>query len=271
MTEIIVAQASVNLSKAKLEMVILKAGSSASVSDIAIKEAEIAYLTDMCKLVVLEHERSIIQETTKVTTPTTVQSITSNRRDAPICLVPKGDEEKVPVHSGILKIHRVSLSCPETPPPVYEIVCQYCSFLVSIKESMKEAEVSYMFHLVYDCDKSIIRPQKTTGGDELSLGSSVIKEARKSITRKRRLEVWERWIGADCGIVDCPLCLTSKIKPLDGSSWNVAHVIPHCHGGTIDVDNLRVICSSCNSSMSSMDMRDYCEMYHPSAIDRLHL
>jgi len=227
MTELTVSRASGNLSKAKLEMTILKERSSASVSDITIKEAEIVHLTDVYKIALLEREQLVIEE----------------------------EGARVPI-------------APEIPPLVYEIVCHYCSFIVSTNKSMKQAQIDYRVHLsLFHCDKheAVVNSQKTVRGD----GS--IKAPRKNITRKRRLEVWERWIGVDCGSVDCPLCLTSKIKPLDGSSWNVSHVVPHCHGGTIDVENLRVICAGCNSSMSSMNMRDYCEMYHPSAIVRLGL
>jgi len=270
MTELIVVEASINLSEAKLEMEILKAGSSASVSDIAIKEAEIVHLTNIHKRAVLRHEDFMIGEGTRITTTTTVQSITTNRRneywcDIEGCVASKGGGSKMPVSSSALKRHKDSRACrgnyvpcsfceellnshslpkherecpvklererttvidpalipkvevvkhwcpvegcchsdlpdnyplaclrnlqthmksinclanfpacefcgqhfkqtsmkchkakcPDKPPPVYEIVCKYCSYCVSTKKSMKQAKLDYEFHLEYCCDKYI--------------------------------------------------------------------------------------------------------------------
>lgn len=270
MTELNVSQAFINLSKAKLDMEILKASSSASVADIAIKEALIVYLTGLHKHAVLEHELSMVQEGTRVTPTTTVQSITTNRRndywcDVEGCVASKGGGGKMPFNSSALKNHKASRACrgnyvpcsfceellnsrslakherecpakserertavidpvlipkvevvkhwcpvegcchsdlpdnyplaclrnlqnhmksincpanyptcefcnnkfkqtllkahkekcPDKPPPVYEIVCKYCSYCVNTKKSMKQAKLDYKFHLEYCCDKYI--------------------------------------------------------------------------------------------------------------------
>jgi hypothetical protein len=90
----------------------------------------------------------------------------------------------------------------------------------------------------------------------------------KSIPKKVRTSVWNRWIGADKGLVLCPLCNETEIQQMDG--WDCSHVIPRCRGGETIIENLRVICKGCNSSMSINDMRDYCE-YYPGSLVRLQL
>ena len=36
------------------------------------------------------------------------------------------------------------------------------------------------------------------------------------------------------------------------------HIIPHKYNGSINIDNLRPICSTCNNSMKTMNLYEYC-------------
>jgi hypothetical protein len=100
--------------------------------------------------------------------------------------------------------------------------------------------------------------------------SSVKISYRIAISKKRRMEVWNHWIGEEHGCTNCPLCLKVKIQQ-GGSEWHTSHVVSHNDGGTIEVQNLRVICGGCNGAMGSYSMLEYCKFAEPTAIGRLAL
>ena len=70
---------------------------------------------------------------------------------------------------------------------------------------------------------------------------------RKPIPKAIRQQVWLQYIGehykSKCYIKWC----TNKMTIFN---YHVGHNIPDSKGGTLDVENLRPICSNCNLSMS---------------------
>ena len=51
-----------------------------------------------------------------------------------------------------------------------------------------------------------------------------------------------------------------KICQLD--PFHIGHVISEKNGGTLDISNLRPICSGCNSSMKCTNMREFIKTYY---------
>ena len=84
----------------------------------------------------------------------------------------------------------------------------------------------------------------------------------KRIPANIRQAVWETYIGEDIGKIKCPLCQKNDIKPFQ---FQCGHVIACSKGGSIDVSNLRPICSVCNSSMYNHNMVDFAQKYYPKA------
>lgn len=76
------------------------------------------------------------------------------------------------------------------------------------------------------------------------------KKTRKkeTIPKALREQVWIRTVGkkfkAKCPIRWCQ----NEITPFD---FHVGHNIPEAKGGTLEMNNLKPICSSCNLSMNS--------------------
>jgi 5-methylcytosine-specific restriction endonuclease McrA len=72
------------------------------------------------------------------------------------------------------------------------------------------------------------------------------KNVKQKIPKALREQVWLHYVGkhyeTKCPIVWC----TNKITV---NSYHVGHNIPESKGGTLDMKNLRPICSSCNLSM----------------------
>ena len=80
---------------------------------------------------------------------------------------------------------------------------------------------------------------------------------KKSIPKNIRREVWKKWVGENNGIGTCFCCRINTFAQME--SWHAGHVISENDGGEIHIDNLRPICSSCNSSMGTTNMREYME------------
>lgn len=118
----------------------------------------------------------------------------------------------------------------------------------------------------------IVRSTDIVLEDQIDHVTKTTKEYRKtSIPKKLREAVWDRYIGADIGITKCPVCNITDIKQGGSNSWHCSHVLAECNGGTTSVDNLRVLCPGCNSSMSTMCLYDYAIKFGPEAVSRLQL
>jgi hypothetical protein len=73
-----------------------------------------------------------------------------------------------------------------------------------------------------------------------------------NISKSLRVLVWTTYIGEGEGSFIC-VC-GSKITPL---SFEVGHVQASSKKGTNDISNLRPICSICNKSMGTTNMRNF--------------
>jgi 5-methylcytosine-specific restriction endonuclease McrA len=77
-------------------------------------------------------------------------------------------------------------------------------------------------------------------------GSIRIKNTKKAIPKALREQVWLKYIGKEfetkCLV---PWC-ANQITAFD---FHVGHNIPESTGGSLDISNLRPICSRCNLSM----------------------
>lgn len=74
------------------------------------------------------------------------------------------------------------------------------------------------------------------------------------IKTRLRCEVWDKWIGTEFRLYKCICCSTKLITPGD---FACGHVKSRNNGGSININNLRPICSSCNSSMGTQHMDEY--------------
>jgi len=71
-----------------------------------------------------------------------------------------------------------------------------------------------------------------------------------NIPKRVRSMVWEKYIGkkwkGSCNVNWC----NNKFNVLS-SSWHVGHDIPESKGGSLNISNLRPICSDCNIGMGN--------------------
>lgn len=88
---------------------------------------------------------------------------------------------------------------------------------------------------------------------------SVFKKTYKknSIPPVIKNEVWTTYIGNKAEAF-CTCCNKNKIKM---TSFHCGHILAEINGGLIELNNLRPICKSCNSSMGTQNMKDYMKKY----------
>jgi 5-methylcytosine-specific restriction endonuclease McrA len=81
---------------------------------------------------------------------------------------------------------------------------------------------------------------------------------KQKIPKSVRTHVWELYIGQHINEHRCLCCKKTLIKI---TSFDVGHVIAESNGGTLEINNLRPICSVCNHAMQSMNMIDFVKKY----------
>jgi 5-methylcytosine-specific restriction endonuclease McrA len=78
------------------------------------------------------------------------------------------------------------------------------------------------------------------------------------IPSKVRMDIWATYIGEDIAKHKCICCKRVTIRQTE---FEVGHVLSEVHGGTLEINNLRPICSVCNKSMGTRNMIDFVKQY----------
>ncbi len=79
-----------------------------------------------------------------------------------------------------------------------------------------------------------------------------------SIPLPLKRKVWSKWIGDKKGMSKCLCC---KLTDISQMSFHCGHIISRNNGGDLNVNNLKPICQSCNSSMGSINMDVFIKQY----------
>jgi 5-methylcytosine-specific restriction endonuclease McrA len=85
-----------------------------------------------------------------------------------------------------------------------------------------------------------------------------LPKKKQKIPSKVRTDIWATYIGSHIAEHKCICCKRVTIKQTD---FEVGHVLSEAMGGTLEINNLRPICSVCNKSMGSRNMIDYVKQY----------
>jgi 5-methylcytosine-specific restriction endonuclease McrA len=84
------------------------------------------------------------------------------------------------------------------------------------------------------------------------------KKAKAAIPKKVKTDVWNTYIGAD---INKHRCLCCKKTLISNTEFDVGHVVSEACGGTLEIGNLRPICSACNHSMGTRNMVDFVKTF----------
>lgn len=84
------------------------------------------------------------------------------------------------------------------------------------------------------------------------------KYKKTSIPKPVKDDIWNYYIGNDCAHIKCPCCQNKEIRMND---FVAGHVMAERNGGQAIRENLIPICNTCNCSMGSTHMIEFCEKY----------
>jgi hypothetical protein len=82
------------------------------------------------------------------------------------------------------------------------------------------------------------------------------KYKKKHIPKSLRNAVWIFYIGKRVGYHECFCGCKNEITPFD---YECGHIIAEKNGGSLTLNNLLPICSSCNGSMSTENLFEFCK------------
>lgn len=81
---------------------------------------------------------------------------------------------------------------------------------------------------------------------------------RKTFSIQEAGDIWMNIYGEKFVNVKCHICDAKFISFHERSSWHVSHIKSLHEGGTNDVSNLRPLCKTCNLSMKTKNLIEYC-------------
>ena len=93
---------------------------------------------------------------------------------------------------------------------------------------------------------------------EICLPIKKEKPKRKTIPLALKRIVWNKYIGEEIGKTQCLCC---KLTDISQMNFSCGHIISDYNGGDISFENLKPICSSCNSSMGTQNMDEFIQIY----------
>ena len=85
-----------------------------------------------------------------------------------------------------------------------------------------------------------------------------LKKRKSKIPKNVKINVWNTHIDPN---IQRHKCLCCKKSIISITEFHVGHVISENAGGTLEINNLRPICASCNYSMGTANMIDYIVKY----------
>lgn len=85
-----------------------------------------------------------------------------------------------------------------------------------------------------------------------------LKTKKQTIPKPLKKLVWNKYIGEDIGKAKCLCCKLTDITQL---SFHCGHIIAESNGGELNLNNLKPICNSCNSSMGKQNMDEFIMKY----------
>jgi len=90
------------------------------------------------------------------------------------------------------------------------------------------------------------------------LKQETIRKKKQSIPKNVKINVWNTHIDSN---IQRHKCLCCKKAIISITEFDVGHIISEKNGGTLEINNLRPICSSCNHSMGTTNMIEYIIKY----------
>lgn len=77
--------------------------------------------------------------------------------------------------------------------------------------------------------------------------------SRRKVPKVLKDRVWDVCVGKEKGVGQCYVCA----KQIDSKNFHCGHIVSVYDGGPTQLDNLKPICSVCNSSMGTQNLEEF--------------
>ena len=127
------------------------------------------------------------------------------------------------------------------------------------KKDEKEKKIDDVEVLTSILEEELTNTKKNTNKKITAEFENDVKIKKKSVIPKKIKQlVWNKYIGEDKGKSKCLCCKHTEISQMD---FHCGHIISEFNGGKITIDNLKPICSLCNSSMGKTNMNEFIQTH----------
>ena len=83
---------------------------------------------------------------------------------------------------------------------------------------------------------------------------------RKSLPKALKDRLWDITFGQNAGEGKCDVCDTI----INSKRFEAGHIKSVYYGGSTTLDNLKCICSTCNKSMGTQNLKEFKKTYFPA-------
>ena len=129
---------------------------------------------------------------------------------------------------------------------------------IQLKELINEQKNDFLFDSIIN---DIVQPNTKISKIDTFLNQNQEEHKKKKkqvIPKNIKKIVWNTYIGSE---IIRHKCLCCKKVTIENTFFECGHVISEKDGGTLEISNLRPICSECNRSMGCKNMIDYVKIY----------
>jgi hypothetical protein len=111
---------------------------------------------------------------------------------------------------------------------------------------------------VYSFEESKIESIEESKIESIEESSAPLHIRKKNIPKYIKTLVWNKYIGDGISKAKCLCCKETEIR---NTSFHCGHVVAFDKGGDLNINNLRPVCSHCNLSMGTRDMRSFAKEF----------
>lgn len=86
------------------------------------------------------------------------------------------------------------------------------------------------------------------------------KKYRKSVPKCLKDRLWDTTFGASAGEGKCYVCQII----INSKNFEAGHIVSVYNNGETNLKNLKCICSTCNKSMGTKNLKEFKRLYFPS-------
>jgi len=148
-------------------------------------------------------------------------------------------------------------NCPVCVRTIYATTFK-CGHIISI-ENGGETTIDNLKCICYQCHKRQGSQNLEDYMNNFFNGKYDGKTIKQSIPRYTKIALWNITNGSATREAKCYVC-PNKIT---SDNFQAGHVVSESKGGTINITNLRCICSTCNQSMGNHHLEEFKNKYFP--------